>query len=111
MSTNPGVTRAPSASMTRRARPSTLPTSVTTPSLMATSAVRPGDPVPSMTVPALITRSCIRIRYAIVAQTITLEVDGPVAVITNNNPDKHNAFDDEMDGRLFDILGELRARK
>ncbi len=42
--------------------------------------------------------------------TITLEVDGPVAVITNNNPDKHNAFDDEMDARLFDILGELKQR-
>src|SRR3954451_20209239 len=97
--------------MSRRARPSTLPTSVTTPSLIATSAVRPGDPVPSMTVPALITRSCMRIRYAIVAQTITLEVDGPVAVITNNNPDKHNAFDDEMDARLFEILGELKERR
>jgi len=43
--------------------------------------------------------------------TITLEVDGAVAVITNNNPDKHNAFDDDMDARLFDVLGELKARK
>lgn len=38
------------------------------------------------------------------------ELDGPVAVITNDNPDKHNAFDDEMDQALFEILGELRAR-
>jgi enoyl-CoA hydratase/carnithine racemase len=45
-----------------------------------------------------------------VAETITLEVDGPVAVITNNNPDKHNAFDDEMDARLFEILAELKQR-
>ncbi len=39
-----------------------------------------------------------------------LEHDGPVAVITNDNPAKHNAFDDEMDQALFEILGELRAR-
>ena len=43
-------------------------------------------------------------------ETITLDVDGAVAVITNNNPDKHNAFDDDMDGRLFEILGELKQR-
>lgn len=41
---------------------------------------------------------------------VRLEVDGPVAVITNDNPDKHNAFDDAMDLRLFEILGELRER-
>lgn len=39
-----------------------------------------------------------------------LEIDGPIATITNDNPDKHNAFDDEMDARLFEILGELRGR-
>ena len=37
-------------------------------------------------------------------------MDGPVAVITNNNPDKHNAFDDGMDARLFEVLGELKQR-
>jgi enoyl-CoA hydratase/carnithine racemase len=42
---------------------------------------------------------------------IRLEVRGPIAVITNDNPDKHNAFDDEMDLRLFEILGELRGRR
>lgn len=41
---------------------------------------------------------------------ITLEVDGAIATITNNNPDKHNAFDDAMDLALFEILGELRQR-
>ena len=41
---------------------------------------------------------------------ITLEVDGAVATITNRNPEKHNAFDDEMDARLFAILAELRDR-
>ena len=40
---------------------------------------------------------------------VRLEIDGPVATITNDNPDKHNAFDDDMDARLFEILAELRA--
>jgi enoyl-CoA hydratase/carnithine racemase len=35
-------------------------------------------------------------------------MDGAIATITNDNPDKHNAFDDEMDLQLFDIIGELR---
>ncbi len=42
---------------------------------------------------------------------VRLQVDGPLAVITNENPDKHNAFDDEMDGQLFEILGELARRR
>jgi enoyl-CoA hydratase/carnithine racemase len=41
---------------------------------------------------------------------ITLAVDGPIATITNNNPEKHNAFDDAMDLRLFEILEELTDR-
>lgn len=41
---------------------------------------------------------------------VRLELDGPVAVITNDNPVKHNAFDDAMDATLFDILAELSAR-
>jgi enoyl-CoA hydratase/carnithine racemase len=41
---------------------------------------------------------------------VRFEVDGGIAVITNNNPDKRNAFDDDMDVALFDILGELRGR-
>ncbi|MEO9224167.1 MAG: enoyl-CoA hydratase/isomerase family protein [Acidimicrobiales bacterium] len=41
---------------------------------------------------------------------IELEVDDAVATITNRNPDKHNAFDDDMDARLFEIIGELRGR-
>src|SRR3989442_14998380 len=41
---------------------------------------------------------------------VRLELDGPIAVITNDNPEKHNAFDDEMDLRLFEILGELANR-
>jgi enoyl-CoA hydratase len=45
-----------------------------------------------------------------VAERVRLEVDGPIATITNDNPDKHNAFDDEMDVQLFGILEELRGR-
>jgi enoyl-CoA hydratase/carnithine racemase len=41
---------------------------------------------------------------------VRLEIDGPIATITNDNPERHNAFDDEMDARLFAILGELRSR-
>ena len=38
---------------------------------------------------------------------ITLEYDGPIATITNNRPDKHNAANDEMDMGLWEILEEL----
>ncbi len=41
---------------------------------------------------------------------VKLELDGAIAVITNANPAKHNAFDDAMDVRLFEILAELRRR-
>jgi enoyl-CoA hydratase/carnithine racemase len=43
--------------------------------------------------------------------TVQLEVDGPIATITNDNPDKHNAFDDDMDAQLFAILDELAGRR
>src|ERR1700683_1532145 len=38
---------------------------------------------------------------------VRLEVDGPVAVITNNRPEKHNAMSDEMDRRLWEALGQV----
>jgi enoyl-CoA hydratase/carnithine racemase len=41
---------------------------------------------------------------------VRLDIDGAIATITNDNPDKHNAFDDEMDAQLFEILAELRRR-
>jgi len=41
---------------------------------------------------------------------VKLEIDGAVAVITNENPAKHNAFDDAMDAELFAVLAELKAR-
>jgi enoyl-CoA hydratase len=44
-------------------------------------------------------------------ERVHLSIDGPIATITNDNPDKHNAFDDEMDVQLFTILDELASRK
>jgi enoyl-CoA hydratase/carnithine racemase len=41
---------------------------------------------------------------------VRLDIDGPVATITNDNPGKHNAFDDAMDAALFEILDELARR-
>lgn len=42
-------------------------------------------------------------------ERVRLEVDGSIATIINDNPTKHNAFDDEMDVALFDILGRLHT--
>lgn len=42
---------------------------------------------------------------------ITLEYDGPVAILSNNRPDKHNAANDAMDTRLWEVLAELRGRE
>jgi enoyl-CoA hydratase/carnithine racemase len=44
-----------------------------------------------------------------VAGRVRLEVDGAIATVTNDNPEKHNAFDDAMDAELFDVLAELRS--
>lgn len=41
---------------------------------------------------------------------VHLEIDGAVAVLTNDNPGKHNAFDDDMDLELFAALAELKER-
>jgi len=43
-------------------------------------------------------------------ELITLEYDGPVAIISNNRPDKHNAANDAMDARLWQVLAELHQR-
>jgi enoyl-CoA hydratase/carnithine racemase len=45
-----------------------------------------------------------------VTERIHLEIDGAIATITNDHDEKHNAFDDDMDLRLFEILTELRGR-
>ncbi len=44
------------------------------------------------------------------AGRVRLDIDGPLATITNDNPEKHNAFDDDMDAQLFAVLEELRGR-
>jgi enoyl-CoA hydratase/carnithine racemase len=41
---------------------------------------------------------------------ITLEYDGPVAILSNDRPEKHNAANDEMDRQLFAALEELHTR-
>jgi enoyl-CoA hydratase/carnithine racemase len=43
--------------------------------------------------------------------TVRLEYRDKVAVITNDNTEKHNAFDDDMDTQLFDALAELKGRR
>jgi enoyl-CoA hydratase/carnithine racemase len=45
----------------------------------------------------------------VASDTILLEFDGPVAVMTNNRPEKHNAANDEMDARLWEVLAEIHA--
>ncbi len=45
------------------------------------------------------------------SDTIRLDYDGPVAVMTNNRPHKHNAANDEMDLRLWECLAELHRRE
>lgn len=44
------------------------------------------------------------------AERVHLEIDGVIATITNDNPDKHNAFDDAMDMELFAVLDEIANR-
>ena len=44
------------------------------------------------------------------SELITLEYDGPIAVLSNNRPEKHNAANDAMDRRLFACLNELHQR-
>src|SRR2546423_5026633 len=60
MSTKPGVTSAPSGSVSRVAVSSIWPTAAIFPSTTPTSAVRRGSPVPSMSVPPRMIRSNIR---------------------------------------------------
>jgi enoyl-CoA hydratase/carnithine racemase len=42
--------------------------------------------------------------------TVLLSLDGPVAVVSLNRPDRHNAFNDEMDARFFEVIAELHDR-
>jgi enoyl-CoA hydratase/carnithine racemase len=45
-----------------------------------------------------------------VADEILLEFDGPVAIVTNNRPEKHNAFSDSSDLQLFEAFRSLDQR-
>lgn len=42
---------------------------------------------------------------------LRLEYDGPIAIITNDNVEKRNAFDDDMDAALFEALAELAGNR
>ena len=43
-------------------------------------------------------------------ETVLLRIDGPVAVVSLNRPERHNAFNDAMDIRFFEVLAEVRER-
>ena len=49
------------------------------------------------------------LRSRTMTKAVRLEFDGPIATITNDNPDKHNAFDDDMD--LAAVRHPRRARR
>jgi len=43
-------------------------------------------------------------------ELITLEYDGHVAIMSNNRPEKHNAANDAMDTRLWEVLALLHQQ-
>ncbi len=43
------------------------------------------------------------------AGTVHVSIEGHVAILTNDNPDKHNAFDDDMDAQLFGAFADIAA--
>lgn len=45
------------------------------------------------------------------ADAVGLEFDGPVAIVSYDRAEKHNAANDAMDQRLFQILEELHGHK
>jgi len=45
-----------------------------------------------------------------VTEEVSLEFEGQVGIVSYCRPEKHNAFSDEMDKRLFEILAELKTR-
>ncbi len=44
------------------------------------------------------------------SDTVRLAFEGSVAVVSMNRPDRHNAFNDEMDARFFEVLAEVAER-
>jgi enoyl-CoA hydratase/carnithine racemase len=45
-----------------------------------------------------------------VSDGVRLDYEGPIGVVSYERPEKHNAFNDAMDKRLFEILAELARR-
>lgn len=45
------------------------------------------------------------------SDVIELEYEGPLAIVSNNRPEKHNAANNAMDARLWEILAELHQRE
>jgi enoyl-CoA hydratase/carnithine racemase len=45
-----------------------------------------------------------------VSDTVRLTFEGPVAIVSLNRPERHNAFNDEMDTRFFEVIEELHGR-
>jgi len=45
-----------------------------------------------------------------VTEEVSLEFEGQVGIVSYRRADKHNAFSDEMDKRLFEVLAELKTR-
>lgn len=44
------------------------------------------------------------------SDTVRIDYEGAVAVVSLNRPDRHNAFNDEMDAAFFDALEDVAAR-
>ena len=42
------------------------------------------------------------------SDTVLLSIEDGVAVVSLNRPDRHNAFNDEMDSRFFEVMESLR---
>lgn len=40
--------------------------------------------------------------------TVLLELDGPVAIVSLNRPERHNAFNDAMDARFWEVLEDIQ---
>jgi len=46
----------------------------------------------------------------VTSETVTVSIEGSVAIVSLNRPERHNAFNDEMDDTFFARLEELAAR-
>ena len=44
------------------------------------------------------------------SDTVLLSFEGQVAIVSLNRPGRHNAFNDEMDARFFEVIEELHGR-